>query len=670
MARLQKCPRQESNLRAFRRGRSRLLYYHLRSAPGRSRTCGPFAEDGVGCSFLRSAPGRSRTCGPFAEDGVGCSFLRSAPGRSRTCGPFAEDGVGCSFLRSAPGRSRTCGPFAEDGVGCSFLRSAPGRSRTCGPFAEDGVGCSFLRSAPGRSRTCEPFAEDGVGCSFLRSAPGRSRTCDLSLRRRLLYPLSYWGATADHPVTRARGCGSPTRTAAICATAAAQETIWHLRLGSRGVAGDAPDRSTRREHPGDACPRTLNTSRLRPVRRRRPRTIRGRRSPPRQAPGDGRRRRHTVGEGGAWPACSPWAWRPGSAWSTSTATSTTTSTWSDLSTSQLKNRPGQEAGRHRPQGAAQHPGDGFRHPRRRGQQHRQPHRRRRAVRHHDHVPPLGRPGDRLRHQHPARHPRRPTRLLRQERRRDPGRDRRDVERGVLGRRPGVHDAAVRAARPASGSTTTSCSTSPGSRTWSTRSTASRSASPRTSTTPRTGSTSRAGTREIEGKEALNYVRARYTLGDGSDIGRIKRQQAFIAAMASKVIARGTLARVDRLVGFLDAATSSLQTDIESILQDRQGRGRLQEHRPRQHQVRHRAVPVLHRPAGPGRVPPRGRAAVAAGDRRRTAHPPAPGRRDHRRRRRRRLVAGHRLPSSPGGTESPSDPESPSAEEREAAGLCA
>ena len=24
-------------------------------------------------------------------------------------------------------------------------------------------------------------------------APGRSRTCDLSLRRRLLYPLSYWG---------------------------------------------------------------------------------------------------------------------------------------------------------------------------------------------------------------------------------------------------------------------------------------------------------------------------------------------------------------------------------------------------------------------------------------------------------------------------------------------
>lgn len=70
----------------------------------------------------------------------------------------------------------------------------------------------------------------------------------------------------------------------------------------------------------------------------------------------------------------------------------------------------------------------------------------------------------------------------------------------------------------------------------------------------------AGTREIRGKEALNYVRARYTLGDGSDIGRIQRQQAFIAAMAAKVISGGTIARFDRLVGFLNAATKSLIVD--------------------------------------------------------------------------------------------------------------
>ncbi|GAA5145344.1 hypothetical protein GCM10023340_14510 [Nocardioides marinquilinus] len=74
----------------------------------------------------------------------------------------------------------------------------------------------------------------------------------------------------------------------------------------------------------------------------------------------------------------------------------------------------------------------------------------------------------------------------------------------------------------------------------------------------------AGTRTISGKEALNYVRARYTLGDGSDIGRIKRQQAFVAAMAAEVVSSDVLARPDRVLGFLDAATSSLQTDFDSV----------------------------------------------------------------------------------------------------------
>jgi LCP family protein required for cell wall assembly len=74
----------------------------------------------------------------------------------------------------------------------------------------------------------------------------------------------------------------------------------------------------------------------------------------------------------------------------------------------------------------------------------------------------------------------------------------------------------------------------------------------------------AGTRTIDGRQALDYVRARYTLGDGSDLGRIQRQQAFVAAMAAKVLSAGTLTHVDRLVNFLDAATSSLQTDFGSI----------------------------------------------------------------------------------------------------------
>ena len=70
----------------------------------------------------------------------------------------------------------------------------------------------------------------------------------------------------------------------------------------------------------------------------------------------------------------------------------------------------------------------------------------------------------------------------------------------------------------------------------------------------------AGTRKLKGNQALNYVRERYVVGDGSDVGRMKRQQAFIASMAHQVVTAGTLARPDRLVRFLDSATKSLTVD--------------------------------------------------------------------------------------------------------------
>lgn len=70
----------------------------------------------------------------------------------------------------------------------------------------------------------------------------------------------------------------------------------------------------------------------------------------------------------------------------------------------------------------------------------------------------------------------------------------------------------------------------------------------------------AGTRELEGQQALNYVRERYAVSGGSDIGRMKRQQAFVASMAHTVLSAGTLSRPDRLLSFLEAATSSLTLD--------------------------------------------------------------------------------------------------------------
>ncbi|GAA4120744.1 LCP family protein [Nocardioides fonticola] len=70
----------------------------------------------------------------------------------------------------------------------------------------------------------------------------------------------------------------------------------------------------------------------------------------------------------------------------------------------------------------------------------------------------------------------------------------------------------------------------------------------------------AGTRKLRGQQALNYVRERYAVSGGSDIGRMKRQQAFVASMAHAVVSAGTLSRPDRILSFLDAATKSLTLD--------------------------------------------------------------------------------------------------------------
>jgi len=70
----------------------------------------------------------------------------------------------------------------------------------------------------------------------------------------------------------------------------------------------------------------------------------------------------------------------------------------------------------------------------------------------------------------------------------------------------------------------------------------------------------AGRHVLDGKQALGYVRARKTIGDGSDLGRIKRQQAFLASVVQEATRTSLLLRPDKLFGFLDAATRSLTTD--------------------------------------------------------------------------------------------------------------
>ena len=70
----------------------------------------------------------------------------------------------------------------------------------------------------------------------------------------------------------------------------------------------------------------------------------------------------------------------------------------------------------------------------------------------------------------------------------------------------------------------------------------------------------AGRHHLDGEQALGYVRVRKTLGDGSDLGRIERQQAFLSSVAQEATSSRLLARPDRLYRFLDAATRSMTTD--------------------------------------------------------------------------------------------------------------
>lgn len=70
----------------------------------------------------------------------------------------------------------------------------------------------------------------------------------------------------------------------------------------------------------------------------------------------------------------------------------------------------------------------------------------------------------------------------------------------------------------------------------------------------------AGKVTLDGEQALGYVRARKSLGDGSDTERMERQQRFLAALVHKVQSNDVLLNPVKLYPVLDAATSSLTTD--------------------------------------------------------------------------------------------------------------
>ncbi|KAB1143884.1 LytR family transcriptional regulator [Streptomyces luteolifulvus] len=72
----------------------------------------------------------------------------------------------------------------------------------------------------------------------------------------------------------------------------------------------------------------------------------------------------------------------------------------------------------------------------------------------------------------------------------------------------------------------------------------------------------AGRVRLNGEQALGYVRARKSLGNGSDTDRMDRQQRFLGALVAKVQSNDVLLNPVKLYPVLDAATSSLTTDPE------------------------------------------------------------------------------------------------------------
>jgi LCP family protein required for cell wall assembly len=72
----------------------------------------------------------------------------------------------------------------------------------------------------------------------------------------------------------------------------------------------------------------------------------------------------------------------------------------------------------------------------------------------------------------------------------------------------------------------------------------------------------AGTQTLHGLQALQYVRVRHGIGDGSDLDRTHRQQAFIGSMVRAALSGSTMSNPTKLYNFLSAATKGLEMDPE------------------------------------------------------------------------------------------------------------
>lgn len=72
----------------------------------------------------------------------------------------------------------------------------------------------------------------------------------------------------------------------------------------------------------------------------------------------------------------------------------------------------------------------------------------------------------------------------------------------------------------------------------------------------------AGRHTLTGEQALGLVRTRHGVADGSDLGRIQLQQAFMKAFMNRVSGLGLLTSPTKLLSVADTATKAITTDSD------------------------------------------------------------------------------------------------------------
>lgn len=114
---------------------------------------------------------------------------------------------------------------------------------------------------------------------------------------------------------------------------------------------------------------------------------------------------------------------------------------------------------------------------------------------------------------------------------------------------------------------------------------------------------KAGRHSLDGEQALGLVRTRHGVGDGSDLGRIQLQQAFIKALIDRIGGLGLFTSPTKLFSVADTATKAVTTDT--------GLGSVNKLTGLAESVQHLhsgdvhmvTLPVRYDPANPNRVEP-------------------------------------------------------------------